>query len=913
MALGVAPVCLSLPVCAAPWWVGRWPRGRVLADVHRVSHGATLRPEPRYATRMQGRRSSAAFTIVVTVVMLIGAALMGLVLLLSGAPGALVVGPGARRPAGRAADQPATCGSTATSPNPARCSSSAWAGAPSSRPPVALVLQLFDSVIFRVGRHLHRGGGRAGHRGGAKGLFILLLLFYRRHELDGVLDGLVYAGMVGIGFAFTENILYLMAAYMGEDGQTGGVGSAVGLFIVRCVFSPFAHPFFTAFIGIGIGIAVGARSKAVRVVAPTIGYLVAVGAHAAWNGSLMLDDGRNALATYFFLMVPGFLLLTGFAIWSRRREGAVLTTALSDCAQRGFLDPAEIPWLAAHPRTPLRPAVRREGRWQGGPAHDGRLPERGGRARLPAQPLPPRRTPARLRSSSASSTSSGCAPCGRGCSGPSRPVTGDRCRCPASRAPARAAGRSSDPRRALVGVPPGRGLQGGRARLCADAHHPDHAARGAAARAAAAGRPGRRGEPGRRAEMIDQLEDYVLPRLVQIDAPLLTVVGGSTGAGKSTLVNSLVGERVSEPGVLRPTTRSPVLVHHPDDASWFDDAADPARARAHHPRYRRPGRAAAGRLDGDTAGTGAPGRTRHRLGRGAQPQPRGPAAGRGRPVAVRHLRGAVRRPGAVGLPQAGGRAQRRGGDRARPHGAAGGRRGEQPPRAHAHVDRGLKDSPLFTVAEAPLDENGLLPDALGERHPRLARRAGRRCRGPQRRGPADPRRGGARRSHGAPTTSPTPARRRRTCRRASSATWTPPTTRRSRTSTRARPTARCCAARCWRAGRSSSAPVSCFRNLESKVSWLRDRITNAFKGKPQQAERGHCRGRVRAADADPRARRGRGRAGGCLLALGLRGRAGARGGWGRPLPGIARLPRPCGADGARLAGRRARPRPLRGR
>ena len=72
-----------------------------------------------------------------------------------------------------------------------------------------------------------------------------------------------------------------------------------------------------------------------------------------------------------------------------------------------------------------------------------------------------------------------------------------------------------------------------------------------------------------RAEVADQLSDYILPRLVQLDAPLLAVVGGSTGAGKSTLVNSIVGESVTEAGILRPTTRSPVLVHHPDDAEWF--------------------------------------------------------------------------------------------------------------------------------------------------------------------------------------------------------------------------------------------------------------------------------------------------------------------------------------------------------
>ncbi len=74
-----------------------------------------------------------------------------------------------------------------------------------------------------------------------------------------------------------------------------------------------------------------------------------------------------------------------------------------------------------------------------------------------------------------------------------------------------------------------------------------------------------------RSRLLDQLDDYIIPRLSSLDAPLLAVVGGSTGAGKSTLVNSLVGHEVSEPGVLRPTTRSPVLTHHPDDARWFTD------------------------------------------------------------------------------------------------------------------------------------------------------------------------------------------------------------------------------------------------------------------------------------------------------------------------------------------------------
>ncbi|WP_233358980.1 dynamin family protein [Thermomonospora amylolytica] len=71
------------------------------------------------------------------------------------------------------------------------------------------------------------------------------------------------------------------------------------------------------------------------------------------------------------------------------------------------------------------------------------------------------------------------------------------------------------------------------------------------------------------AEIRRQLDDYVLPRIRGKSAPMLVVLGGSTGAGKSTLVNTLVGARVSATGVLRPTTSSPILVCHPDHADWF--------------------------------------------------------------------------------------------------------------------------------------------------------------------------------------------------------------------------------------------------------------------------------------------------------------------------------------------------------
>ena len=104
--------------------------------------------------------------------------------------------------------------------------------------------------------------------------------------------------------------------------------------------------------------------------------------------------------------------------------------------------------------------------------------------------------------------------------------------------------------------------------------------------------PGAEDARGTRRELVGQIGDHLVPRLEQMDAPLLLVVGGSTGAGKSTLVNSLVGATVSASGVLRPTTRAPVLVCHAGDLPWFEDR----RVLPELARSVGPGAAAAGGL-----------------------------------------------------------------------------------------------------------------------------------------------------------------------------------------------------------------------------------------------------------------------------------------------------------------------------
>jgi RsiW-degrading membrane proteinase PrsW (M82 family) len=186
----------------------------------------------------------------------------------------------------------------------------------------------------------------------AKGAAVLLVLWFRRQEFDGLVDGIVLAGLAGVGFAFTENILYFGRAFLagGEElGLTGGIFAAGITFVLRGVLSPFAHPLFSAMVGIGLGLAARTSSTAVRWLAPVVGYLAAVVLHATWNWASL--SGISGFFTgYLLIMVPAFVATVVLATWSRRREGATVARQLPAYVQAGWLAPEDVPMLASLPR-----------------------------------------------------------------------------------------------------------------------------------------------------------------------------------------------------------------------------------------------------------------------------------------------------------------------------------------------------------------------------------------------------------------------------------------------------------------------------------------------------------------------------------------------------------------------------------
>lgn len=178
----------------------------------------------------------------------------------------------------------------------------------------------------------------------AKGVLVLLVWWVLRREFDGVTDGMVYAGVCAAGFAFTENIEYLARAY------TEGGGTALrATFVARCLLSPFAHPMFTVLTGVGVGVAATARSWAPRVLAPVLGYVLAVLAHGLWNLAAISGAG-GMVAVYLLVEVPVFLAFVAFVVWARRREGRIIGQFLRPYADAGWLAPGEVSMLSSMPR-----------------------------------------------------------------------------------------------------------------------------------------------------------------------------------------------------------------------------------------------------------------------------------------------------------------------------------------------------------------------------------------------------------------------------------------------------------------------------------------------------------------------------------------------------------------------------------
>lgn len=198
----------------------------------------------------------------------------------------------------------------------------------------------------------------------AKGLFLLLTFLRWRRIIDGFLDGLVVAGIVGLGFAFVENIGYYAASYLGTfDLQVAGADGATTTFVVRGLFSPFAHPLFTSAFGIAIGLAVLWRSRTAKVLVLVAGMLVSIGLHALWNASLSYGGGAAFLLVYLALGLA-LVALGAMAIVVRVRQVRTLERSLSYVAERGWIHPAEIPYLSrfGHRKAARRHAAAEHGK-----------------------------------------------------------------------------------------------------------------------------------------------------------------------------------------------------------------------------------------------------------------------------------------------------------------------------------------------------------------------------------------------------------------------------------------------------------------------------------------------------------------------------------------------------------------------
>ena len=188
----------------------------------------------------------------------------------------------------------------------------------------------------------------------AKAAALFGIYRWRRSELDGVLDGIVYAAMVGLGFATTENVLYYGSTAAEEQVPVEAV------FFLRGVISPFAHPVFTAMTGIGLALAATGKTRTRRIIAPALGVVGAILLHSAWNTSAGVD-GAAFLGVYLLLMVPVFFALVLVSLVALRRDGRRVRAYLEPEVQTGLITADDLAALSSLRRRRRALRAAREG------------------------------------------------------------------------------------------------------------------------------------------------------------------------------------------------------------------------------------------------------------------------------------------------------------------------------------------------------------------------------------------------------------------------------------------------------------------------------------------------------------------------------------------------------------------------
>ncbi len=171
---------------------------------------------------------------------------------------------------------------------------------------------------------------------GSKGAGVLLIALLFKNDFDSVLDGIVYAGVVALGFATMENV-----DYYGDSLANGGTGTLVGTFIVRGILSPFSHVLFTSMTGIGCGIARETYNPVLKFAAPLLGYAGAMTLHALWNMLASFSLGVFYLG-YLFLEVPLFIGFVCVIVIMIKREARILRKTLAAEVERGLIEPEQL-------------------------------------------------------------------------------------------------------------------------------------------------------------------------------------------------------------------------------------------------------------------------------------------------------------------------------------------------------------------------------------------------------------------------------------------------------------------------------------------------------------------------------------------------------------------------------------------